>query len=121
VNLFIDESVSQAIVDRLQLDGHSLLVMRQIAPGAPDNEVLKRAVSASSVLLTEDKDFGELVYQSGQAHTGVVLIRLAGLPRQQRASLVSQCIQDREAELPNAFTVISRGGIRIRKSTPPGP
>ena len=121
MTLFIDESVAGAIVVRLQSDGHTLLIMRDIAQGAPDIDVLAQAVAAGAVLLTEDKDFGELVYHSGVAHPGVVLIRLAGLPRARRADLVSEAVRDHESELPNAFTVISPGGIRIRRPSPPGP
>ena len=121
MTLFIDESVAGGIVDRLRADGHTLLVMRDIAQGAPDTDVLAQAVAAGAVLLTEDKDFGELVYHGGIAHPGIVLIRLAGLARARRADLVSQAVRDHESELPNAFTVISPGGIRIRRPLPPGP
>ncbi|HEX3151344.1 MAG TPA: DUF5615 family PIN-like protein [Gemmataceae bacterium] len=121
MTLFMDESVAGIIIDQLRIDGHVVLSMRDIAAGAPDQDVLARAVAAGAVLLTEDKDFGELVYHNKVAHTGVVLIRLAGLRRGQRAKLVSQAIQDHEAELSGAFTVISHGGIRIRKPTPPTP
>jgi predicted nuclease of predicted toxin-antitoxin system len=66
-------------------------------------------------LLTEDKDFGELVYRLGRVHAGVVLIRLAGLPPSSKADTVAKVLQDHAAELPGAFSVISAGAVRIRK------
>jgi predicted nuclease of predicted toxin-antitoxin system len=109
-----DESVAGPIIERLRADGLTVLSIRELAPGITDDEVLARANSVQAVLLTEDKDFGELVWQHGAVHPGVVLIRLSGLSGEQRAETVSQFICDHAAELAGAFSVVSAGGIRIR-------
>jgi predicted nuclease of predicted toxin-antitoxin system len=114
-----DESVAVAIIDRLRAEGHTLEAIRDTARGSSDDVVLARANQLQAILLTEDKDFGEMVYRLGAVHPGVVLIRLGGVPRDQRVDLVAQVVRDHEAELPGAFTVISRGGVRIRRATPP--
>src|SRR5438552_1739986 len=67
------------------------------------------ANSRSALLLTEDKDFGELVHRLGRVHAGIVLIRLAGLPPTMKAGIVAKVLQDHAAELQAAFTVISPG------------
>ena len=81
--------------------------------------MLSEADRTQAVLLTEDKDFGELVYRRGASHHGVVLIRLAGLSRAVRADLVSEAFKAHAAECVGAFTVITASGIRIRPPTPP--
>ncbi len=78
----------------------------------------KTADKANVILVTEDKDFGELVYRQSAAHHGVVLLRLAGLSRTLRANLVSEAFKLHAAEFVGAFTVITPRGIRIR---PPAP
>lgn len=45
--------------------------------GIPDVAVMAQAEREGRVLVTKDKDFGELVFKSGQAHRGVILLRLA--------------------------------------------
>ena len=73
------------------------------------------ANDALAVLITEDKDFGELVYRQRLVHLGVVLVRLHGLPSTSKARIVSQAVLQHGSELPNAFTVISPGMVRIRR------
>jgi predicted nuclease of predicted toxin-antitoxin system len=78
--LLADESVDRPIVERLRQDAHDTMYVAELAPSISDDDVLKEANSQSALLLTEDKDFGELVYRLGRVHAGIVLIRLAGLP-----------------------------------------
>ena len=112
-----DESVDGAVVRRLRADGHDVESVDESSPGAPDEEVLTSAAGSGRVLLTADKDFGELVYRLGRAHAGVVLLRLAGLSSGDRAELVSQVVAGRGAELLGHFTVVGPDSVRIR--TPP--
>lgn len=61
MNFVADESVDQLIVTRLRDDGHLVDAVSEMSPGIADDEVLSEAVAQSAVLLTADKDFGELV------------------------------------------------------------
>lgn len=47
--------------------------------GAKDDDVLGAAVGDARILITEDKDFGELVYRRRLHHRGVVLVRVDGI------------------------------------------
>lgn len=115
-----DECVLDSIIVRLRSDGHTVHAIRDASGGAPDPDVLAIAVSQQAVLLTQDKDFGELVYRLKMSHCGIVLIRLAGMTSAERADLVSGVIANHASEIPNAFTVISPDNVRIRPAgTPP--
>ena len=76
--------------------------------------MIDRANKQSALLVTEDKDCGELIYRLRRVHGGVVLVRLAGLSAALKARVVAEVLRVRGAELPNAFTVISPGVARIR-------
>jgi predicted nuclease of predicted toxin-antitoxin system len=102
------------IAERLRSDGHDVKRITELARGSKDEAVLSLAVQEHALLLTGDKDFGELVFRQRRATSGVVIIRLEGFSNSEKAEIVSQAIQQNEAELSRAFTVISRGGIRIR-------
>ena len=84
-----DEGVDRQIVERLRFDGHRVAYVAEMSPGITDEAVLLESRISASVLITADKDFGELVFRQGQASTGVLLIRLWGLTqlRRQRWSL----------------------------------
>lgn len=114
MNLLADESVERQIVERLRNEGHDVAYIAEMEPGISDETVLKNANEQEAMLLTVDKDFGELTYRQKLIHRGVVLIRLAGLSNQTKAELVAQALRDRGAQFVNAFTVISPGMIRVR-------
>jgi Domain of unknown function (DUF5615) len=44
-------------------------------PGAEDEQVIKLAATERRLLLTEDKDFGQLVFAAAKDNSGVILIR----------------------------------------------
>lgn len=100
----------------LRDEGLEVLYVAEVSPSIADEEVLERANDLGALLMTEDKDFGELVFRQGRLHAGVVLLRLAGLPGATKAGLVAQVFREREAELSRAFSVISAGQVRIRRS-----
>jgi predicted nuclease of predicted toxin-antitoxin system len=110
--------VAAEVVARLRADGHTVEAAEDAAPGAPDDDVLARAVAAGQVLVTADKDFGDLVHRLRRVHAGVVLLRLAGLSSADRAEAVSAVFRDRAADLPGSFTVIEPDAVRVRR--PPG-
>ncbi len=117
MNLVADEGVDHAEVERLRQDGHEVLYVAELSPSAADDEVLQRANARSAVLLAADKDFGELVFRQGLVHSGVVLLRLAGLTNATKAAIAAEVCRDRQAELVGAFSVVSPGQVRIRRTS----
>ena len=114
MKLLADESVERIIVERLRQAGHSVDYIAEMAPGITDDDVLIRAVKNSDLLLTGDKDFGELVFRQRLTHNGILLIRLAGLSNQSKAETIVEVLLNHESELSNAFCVVSRGRLRKR-------
>jgi predicted nuclease of predicted toxin-antitoxin system len=115
MNLLADEGIDRQIVELLRHDGHSILYIAEMEPSIPDDVVLDRANAITALLVTADKDFGELVFREGRLSSGgVVLIRLAGLSAERKAEIVSRAFREHETEFANAFSVISPGEIRIR-------
>jgi predicted nuclease of predicted toxin-antitoxin system len=70
VNLLADESIDRQIVVRLRREGHTALYVAEMEPGISDDAVLTLANQEAGVLLTADKDFGELVFRQGRLTAG---------------------------------------------------
>ncbi len=70
-----DESCDAKITRALRDAGHEILAVGDIAPQAEDPAVIDLAVKENRILLTEDKDFGQLVFASGSPTNGVILFR----------------------------------------------
>jgi predicted nuclease of predicted toxin-antitoxin system len=88
----------------------------EISPSITDDEVLDRANANRSLLVTGDKDFGELIFRLHRVTHGVILIRLPGLSPQLKAVIVSEAIRVHGDDMLHAFTVISPGMVRIRRN-----
>lgn len=71
-----DECVASEIVEQLRSAGHDVAYMAEIAPHSTDVQVIDRAHDERRLLLTEDKDFSELVYRWGRPVPGLVLLRI---------------------------------------------
>lgn len=114
MNILADENIDRQIIERLRADGHDVFAIAELAPGITDDEVLEMANARKAVLLTADKDFGELVYRLGRVAFGVVLLRPESLTPESRADLVSAALQRHGTEMLEAFSVIVPGAVRIR-------
>ena len=72
--------------------------------------------SINTVLLTEDKDFGELVYRKKLGHSGVVLLRLDGCSPEEKSEIVSNVFRQSLNEIKSAFVVIDNRSMRVRRT-----
>ena len=115
MKILADESVDNGIVQRLRRDGYDVSYVAEISPGIMDEEVLILASDESTLLLTADKDFGELIFRQRYVKRGIVLYRLAGLSSQEKAELVSLAISEHGNELLVSFSVITEKAVRIRR------
>ena len=116
MNWAADENVDHQIIGVLRALGHTVWSVAEQDSGLADEDVLGEALTRRAVLLTSDKDFGELVFRQKRASFGVVLIRLAGLPVDVRAARVAEAIKSVLSDVAGNFTVIDRTGIRIRRA-----
>ncbi len=112
MNLLADENIKQTI--RLRIEDHIVWYVVEMEPGVSDDVVLDLANREGALLLTADKDFGELVFRLGRVASGVILVRLAGLPNSRKATIISEAIAKHSDELPGAFTVITPTTVGIR-------
>ena len=115
MNFVADESVDQQIVERLREEGHAVGYIVETGPGASDEDVLELAKLKGAILLTADKDFGEMVFRQRQVTEGVIFIRPAGQSQKRKAEIVASAVKRHGEELFRAFSVITPRGIRIRK------
>ena len=112
-----DESCDFAVVRALRQAGHDVEAIAETRPRVDDRTVMDSAVAAGRVLLTEDKDFGRLVYAEGRPSPGVVLIRFSAGLRGRLPEAVVDLVRERGEQLSECFAVI--GPQRIRISRPP--
>jgi predicted nuclease of predicted toxin-antitoxin system len=114
MHFLVDENVSRRIAERLQHDGHTIVLGQQIAQGKPDQKVLALAQGLNAIILTEDSDFGDLIMRQHLPSAGVILLRLSGMERLAQPDYVAQTIDAHSNTIPAHFTVITPSGVRMR-------
>ena len=110
-----DESCDAAIVRALRDAGHDVTAVAGALRGADDRTVLDAALQEGRLVLTEDKDFGELVFAAGALAVGVLLLRHSSSARSHLSRKVVAFVHERQTELPGSFVVITPGRTRVRR------
>jgi len=113
MRILANENFPQAAVDALRLVGHDVWWVRTESPGISDREVLARADLDARVVVTFDKDFGELAFQYGlSAKCGIILFRIA-MPSPFRIAKIAVAALASRDDWPNHFAVVEDDRVRM--------
>jgi len=115
MKLLLDESVEYRLLAYLQHVGHDVTAIGADYPaGLKDHAVLAIAKSEQRILLTNDRDFGELIFRQHLSHSGVLFFRLKGATLQMKLHRLSEVLTQYADQLHH-FLVITQQRVRIRK------
>jgi len=110
-----DESCDFSVVRALRTARHDVGAVAEVAPGAPDEIVIDLALRDKRILLTEDKDFGQLVYAAGKTSVGVILIRFPASARAALPQAILDLIKAQKEQLVGCFAVVQPSRVRISR------
>ena len=110
-----DESCDFAVVRALRTKDFDVLAVSEYMQRSVDSELIEQAYRENRILLTEDKDFGWLVFASHSASAGVILIRYPNNLRSKLGESILQLVEQHGAELKNAFVVVQPGQVRFSR------
>lgn len=114
MKLLADECVAGSTVRALRHAGFDVVWIAEAAPSVTDQEVLSRAYAAGRVVLTEDKDFGELTIRFGRQCHGLVFLALTDLTATERAARTVAALDALGDKVIGHFVVIEQSRIRRR-------
>lgn len=114
MRILADENFPLVAVEALQQQGHDVIWIRTDAPGSSDRVILARAQAENSVIVTFDKDFGELAFRYGlPALSGIILFRITPSSPERIAEIVLAVLDSRN-DFAGNFTVVEDDRIRIK-------
>ena len=114
MRFLIDRCAGKRLADWLREQGHDVAESRERGPDPGDRTLLEWAASEQRILVTIDKDFGQIVFVEKVCHCGVV--RLPDVPAAKRILLVQKLLQDHAQELADGAILTVRGErIRIAR------
>jgi len=109
-----DECCDTELVASLRSDGHDVLYELEEDTGAEDGDVLERAYKEERILVTEDKDFGELVFRLRNRTVGIVLLRIDVADRDLKWPRLKKLIDNYAGRLLGHLVVVGRDRFRFR-------
>ncbi len=115
LKLLADENIPARAIELLRAAGYDLLSIRESAPGVPDEEVLRLAVAQDRILVTFDRDYGELVFRIGQeAPQSIFYLRFDPTSASAVSDVVLALLADPSA-VAGSMVIVSSQGIRRRR------
>lgn len=114
MRFLLNENISGTVIRALRERGHDVLSAKEALQGLPDEEILARAQREHRLVVTQDKDFGELAFRARLlADCGVILFRLAGANPDQDNRRVLEVLES-ATEWVGRFAVVTQHQVRIR-------
>ena len=110
-----DECCDALIVRTLRQLDYEVIYIAELAPGITDDAVLKRAYQEERILITEDRDFGELVFRASKPSYGIIYVRIPPEDRLKKADRISTLVHDHAEDLAEAMVTLTLNTIRIRR------
>jgi predicted nuclease of predicted toxin-antitoxin system len=115
LKFLIDVGVGGGIEKYLRAEGYDTKAVREIDPQLEDQEIIRMAVAENRMVVTMDKDFGELVYHCSMKHRGVLLLKLEEATGQEKLEVFQQIMEKYSFQIVNCFCVFQNDKLRIRK------
>ncbi|MBN9087246.1 MAG: DUF5615 family PIN-like protein [Reyranella sp.] len=109
-----DENIARAVIERLPAAGFDVLAIAESKPAASDQDGLALAVADQSIVITEDRDFGEMVIRQRTAVGGIILLELDPLPNAIVVDRVADVVSAKADVLIGNLLVVEPGRLRIR-------
>lgn len=114
MKFLIDEDISPKIATFLKHLGYSATHIREIQISLEDYQILEIATARGYIVITEDKDFGELVFRQGKPHNGVVFLRLEDQTLVNTKRAVSWLLSKFKNRLENDFTTVTEKEEKLK-------
>lgn len=116
MRFLVDECTGPRVAEWLRSEGHDVFSVYQEAPGMADAEVLATALAENRILITNDKDFGEMVFRERMAHRGIVFLRLADERASNKIGVLKQLFANHTEKLPERFVTVTETRVRFART-----
>lgn len=111
----VDECTGPRVAEWLRGEGHEVFSVFDQARGIPDDEVLAKALAENWILITNDKDFGEMVFRERRMHHGIIFLRLDDERAANKIEVLRQLFVNYADRLPEEFITVTESRVRFSR------
>jgi predicted nuclease of predicted toxin-antitoxin system len=116
MRFLVDECTGPAVARWLKEQGYEVFSVYDEARGIDDETVLRKAFAESWVLITNDKDFGNMVFRERRPHRGIVFLRLSDERARNKIETLRRLIEEYGDRLINRFVVVTEDQVRFARA-----
>ncbi|RCV64302.1 putative nuclease, contains PIN domain, potential toxin-antitoxin system component [Methanophagales archaeon] len=113
MRFLVDECTGPAVAKWLRSLHHDVFFVYDEARGLDDESIIEKANRENYVLVTNDKDFGELVFHRRKTHKGVILLRLEDERSENKIGVLNRVLDSHSDKLVNNFIIVTERTMRI--------
>jgi predicted nuclease of predicted toxin-antitoxin system len=115
LKFLVDVGVGRKVEEYLLDKRYDTKAVRSLDQRMPDQEIIRLAAIEGRIVITMDKDFGELVYHSGIDHCGILLLRLEDATGSEKQQVIAKILAKYADNMKNNFCVYQNKKFRFRK------
>jgi len=115
LKFLVDVGVGKKVEEYLLEKRYDTKSVRSLDQKMPDQEIIRLAALEKRIVITMDKDFGELVYHSGMDHCGILLLRLEDATGSEKQQVIAKILAKYADNMKNNFCVYQNEKFRFRK------
>jgi predicted nuclease of predicted toxin-antitoxin system len=113
MRFLVDECTGPAVAEWLRNENHEVFSVFDLAQGLPDNDILAKALTENWILITNDKDFGEMIFRERRKHQGVFFLRLHDERSANKIDVLRHLLDNYSEKLPNQFVTATETKVRF--------
>ena len=113
MRFLVDECTGPAVAEWLWNSHHNVFSVYDKARGLDDGSIIEKANRENYILITNDKDFGELIFHMRKAHKGVILLRLEDERAENKIAVLRRVLESHSEKLANNFIIVTEKTVRI--------
>src|SRR5687767_1521771 len=116
MRFLVDECAGPKVAEWLRGRAHEVFSVYDEARGMGDDDVLQKAYTERWILITNDKDSGEMVYRERRPHRGVIFMRLDDERSAHKIDVLRRLLELYEDKLPDQFVVVTDSRVRFGRA-----
>jgi predicted nuclease of predicted toxin-antitoxin system len=116
VRFIVDENGGLVVPNWLRSQGYEVFSVYESARGIDDEEVIQKAFDENWILISSDKDFGNMVFRELRPHRGVILLRLENENSANKIAFLQRLFAEYLEQLSDNFIVVTEKLVRFARS-----
>jgi len=113
VKFIVDENLGTRVAKWLKELQHDVISIYEEFRGLDDDEILRKSLEENCILITNDKDFGEMIFREGKLHNGVIFLRLEDERSSNVIKVLDQLFSIYADRIEGNFVVVTESSVRI--------